>query len=204
MLHYYQPIVDDYASYYGAISDSNYQHETYLHGNEIYLKTLQINDITDDYINWINDKEVNHCLESRSVIHTRDTVQRHVKLFEESEDKLLFGIFLKDKKFHIGDISFSDINTEHGYGVIGIAIGRKEYMGNGYGKEAVRLLVDYGFNELGLRIIEATIYSNNLASQALFKKCGFKPEAVLKNHLKIGDCNYVDQIIVSLTNPKYC
>ncbi|MBU1616872.1 MAG: GNAT family N-acetyltransferase [Candidatus Margulisbacteria bacterium] len=166
-----------------------------ISGKNIYLKEFQVGDITADYINWLNDPEVNQYLESRHVKQTKKTVEAYVRSFAGCDRKLLFGIFDRATGLHVGNISFSDLNHRHGYGVIGIAVGRKAFWGKGIGTEAIELLVAYGFKILKLKRIEAGIYANNLGSIAIFKKAGFKIEAALRERYQLKN-KRVDGLIV--------
>jgi len=151
-----------------------------LNGAKIYLRPFEVKDITSDYINWLNDEEVNRYLESRFTVQTKESVTAYVKSFENNKNKMLFGIFDSQNHLHIGNISFSEINWSHLYGVIGLAIGRKEYWGKGFGREALQLIVDYGFNELKLHRLEAGAYSDNKNSIRIFEKLGFKIDGIQK------------------------
>lgn len=168
-----------------------------LTGKNISLKEFQVGDITADYINWLNDPEVNRYLESRFVKQTRKTVEAYVRSFAGCNNKRLFGIFDRATGLHVGNISFSDINYRHNYGVIGIAVGRKAFWGKGVGTEALKLLVAYGFKKLKLKRIEAGIYANNPGSIAIFKKAGFKIEAVLRERYQLKN-KRIDGLIVGL------
>ena len=95
-----------------------------------------------------------------------------------------FGIY-KDGKF-IGKIRISNIVM----GVfknafIGYSIDEKE-QGNGYMKEAVKLVVDYAFEELELHRIEATTLIDNEKSQRVLRGCGFKELGISEKYLYIN------------------
>ena len=73
----------------------------------------------------------------------------------------------------IGFIDLFDYTlTSAGVGVI-IS---KGYRNRGFAKEALRLLIDYGFNFLKLRKLHCSIVSTNLDSIRLFLSCGFELE----------------------------
>ena len=57
---------------------------------------------------------------------------------------------------------------------LGIFLGEKESFGRGYGTEAVRLLVGYGFDQLGLHNIELGVYAFNARAIVCYKKVGFR------------------------------
>ena len=67
----------------------------------------------------------------------------------------------------IGTIDITEFSPMHARGEVGIAI-RKEYQGNGYAKEALRLLCDYVFSFLYLKQLIVHISVDNEASIRLF------------------------------------
>jgi RimJ/RimL family protein N-acetyltransferase/uncharacterized protein (DUF952 family) len=74
-------------------------------------------------------------------------------------------------------------NEEYFRADIGLWIGLP-YQGRGYGTQAVRLLVDFGFRYLGLERIEASIFVGNLASLRIFEKNGFQLEGTLRRAIR--------------------
>jgi len=56
----------------------------------------------------------------------------------------------------------------------------QEYQGKGLGYETSMGLLDYGFNTLDLQTIAAEIDPNNLISQKLIEKCGFKFNRIIE------------------------
>ena len=60
------------------------------------------------------------------------------------------------------------------------------YAGQGYMQEALKLVIDYAFHELGLHRLEANIQPANTASIALVKRCGFHKEGFSPRYLKIN------------------
>ena len=94
------------------------------------------------------------------------------------------GIF-KDDKF-IGKIKLSNIV----YGVfksafVGYSID-KDCQGKGYMSEALRTILDYAFNMMGLHRIEASTLLDNEKSKRVLKACGFEEVGVNKNYLFIN------------------
>ena len=63
---------------------------------------------------------------------------------------------------------------------IGYWIG-EPYWNNGIATEAVKLLVNYGFDNLKLNRIFTGVFEDNKASQKVLEKCGFTHEGVFKN-----------------------
>lgn len=57
-----------------------------------------------------------------------------------------------------------------------IDIGEKEYWGQGYGKEALSILLNYAFQELNLHRVSLRVFSFNEKAIKLYKNLGFKEE----------------------------
>ena len=171
--------------------------EEKLKGKRIFLRRFKASDVSQRYVDWLNDPEVNRFLNIREIPQTLDMVREYVASYEGKQNKLLLGIFDKTNDLHIGNITFSEIDQKNDLGVIGIAIGDKNYWRGGYGTEALRLAVSFGFFSLNLHRIEAGISDLNGPSKKLFKKVGFKQDGVLKGREKFAS-TYVDSLIFGL------
>lgn len=72
----------------------------------------------------------------------------------------------------IGDLCFKGLNEsgtpEIGYGIF------KEYQGQGYATEAVQAAVDWALRDPKVMAVEAETTIENIASQRVLTKCGFK------------------------------
>ena len=65
-------------------------------------------------------------------------------------------------------------NAEIGYMLL------PQYWGKGYGTSIAQQLIRMGFVKLGLKKVTACCNANNLASEAIMKKCGMRREAIFK------------------------
>ncbi len=91
--------------------------------------------------------------------------------------------------------------SQEGRADIGLWIGA-EFHGKGYGTEAVRQIVAYGFEVLGMEKIEACAFVGNHASRRIFEKNGFSLEGtVRKAILKRG--LWYDEWLVGITREEY-
>ena len=73
---------------------------------------------------------------------------------------------------------------------------KKDHWGRGIAKEAIRLVIDYSFNYLSLRI-DKWCASTNIPMIKVFEKLGFSKEACLKNNLLISG-KFDDHILFGL------
>ncbi len=167
-----------------------------ISGNRIYLSRLSINDVSEKYAQWLNDIDINRFLESRFSANSIETIRDFVQRMEMSNDSVLTGIFTINDHNHIGNIKLGGINWVHRYGDIGLLIGEKEYWGQGYGSEAIKLIADYAFNCLNLHKVWAGCYVNNVGSVNAFRKAGFYEEACIKKQY-FYQGEYIDGITLA-------
>jgi len=85
---------------------------------------------------------------------------------------------------------------DHRQGEMGWALG-VEYRGRGYATEAARVLMDYGFNSLGLHRIHADTNRDNLASCRVMERLGMRREAQLRDAVH-EDGKWVDRVIYGI------
>jgi [ribosomal protein S5]-alanine N-acetyltransferase len=167
-----------------------------LQGEHIQLKNLIYRDVTQKYVNWMNDLDVTKYTESRFIKHTIESVTDYVKAISGSSEDYFYGIY--EGKEHIGNIKLHT-NMHHRLGDLGIIVGDKSKWGCGYATEAINIVTKHGFNTLELHKISAGVYSNNLGSIKAFQKAGYEMEGLHKATY-LSDGNYVDEIIMSKWN----
>jgi len=104
----------------------------------------------------------------------------------ESFDKgetINFAITHRREGFLIGGIGFHEIDRQSERAEIGYWIG-KPYWRNGYGTEAARAVLQYGFEVLGLNRIHAIHFGNNPVSGRILQKIGMRHEGCHRQHFK--------------------
>jgi len=90
-----------------------------------------------------------------------------------------WGIVLKSNGKFIGTCGFVTLNLQHLCGEIGYVLSRR-YWNQGLATEAVRRLIRFGFDEMGLNRIEAMHMVENLASGRVMQKAGMTYEGLLR------------------------
>jgi RimJ/RimL family protein N-acetyltransferase len=94
------------------------------------------------------------------------------ELEHPSRDSRRFGIETHEG-VHIGNCMYYDLNPYKSEAELGILVGDKEYWNGGFGTEAVTLLLDYLFREIGLKRVYLKTLDWNIRAQKSFQKCGF-------------------------------
>ena len=150
-----------------------------LRNKNFYLRELTLEDITEKYLRWVNDKEITRFLEIQHQSFTVEDLRNFVTECQKSESKILWGIFCNKTNKHIGNISIT-YNTNVATFDGGYFIGDKEYWGTSAGFEALLLMIKYGFDHLKMRRLIAGCYSNNMNARFIFHKIGCQKEARIK------------------------
>lgn len=99
---------------------------------------------------------------------------------QKKRDRYDFGIEIDDEIVGgIGIFKISGHKAELGYW-----LGRA-YWGKGIMTEVVKEITKYGFNELGLRRIYASVFPHNKPSMRVLEKAGYKFEGILRKNVKL-------------------
>ena len=96
------------------------------------------------------------------------------------------AIVLKETGLPIGACTIMNISWGHMRAEIGYWLG-KPYWGQGYMTEAVKGMLRFGFEELGLERIYAICFKRNKASARVLEKAGLKYEGLMRHGVKKGD-----------------
>lgn len=163
-------------------------------GENIYLAPRTLED-AEKYAKWLNDFYITDYT-GRS--HQSMTIENERKYLEEvmSEDGIFGIIELKTDKL-IGSVGLHKINSCKRTGTLGIFIGEREFQDKGYGTEAVKLILDYGFNYLNLNNVDLSVMEFNSRAIACYKKCGFK-EIGKRRKCEFIDGNYYDSLYMDI------
>lgn len=120
----------------------------------------------------MNDYEIVKYTESRFTKHTEESIKKFVTAQNPITD-IIWGIFNGKNDRHIGNIKLGNIHPIHKYADIGFVLEKKEFWGHGIMCESVKLICDYGFDNLGLHSIIGGVYEPNIGSRRVFEKNGF-------------------------------
>jgi len=97
----------------------------------------------------------------------------------EKREAAQFVIVLRETGDVIGSCLLFKFDEPSARAEAGYVLGR-QYWGAGYMFEGMKALVDYAFDELGLRRLEAEIDPRNTASARLLERLGFTREGLLR------------------------
>jgi ribosomal-protein-alanine N-acetyltransferase len=134
-----------------------------------------------------------------SVEGQRNVIKLKEKNRQEDQE-YHFGIFKKDSNELIGTINlFQVFRGSLQSAFIGYFLD-KQQNGKGYTTEAVRLIVNYAFNDLKLHRIEAGVMPHNGGSIRVLEKAGFHKEGIAKKNVRING-KWEDHQVLAIINP---
>lgn len=96
----------------------------------------------------------------------------------------------------VGMIDLFDFNPQHKRAGVGIVL-HKNNIGNGFGQEALLLLISYAFSHLQLHQLYASMTPDNLASIRMFEKLGFEKCGVKKDWISVKN-GFKDELFYQL------
>ena len=108
---------------------------------------------------------------------------------------------LDDPPVLVGHIGLRGAHPKHRCATLGIALGR-EYIGRGYGTDAMRVIVGYAFRELGLHRIQLSVASFNPAGIRAYEKAGFVEEGRHRESV-LHDGRWYDQVLMSILDHQW-
>lgn len=122
--------------------------------------------------------------------------------FLQSPSSFMFRIRTLADDALIGLVALGDIQWMHQCAMVGIAIGDPEYWGKGYGSDALRLIVRYGFLELNLYRLWLTTIAYNERAVRAFEKVGFRREGAWRQMIH-RDGQRFDVLHFGLLRPEW-
>ena len=166
----------------------------FLKGRRVTLRPIEIDDL-DVLYQWENDSE--HW-------HTSNNLNPHSRFFLEQyilnaanniyEDKQLRLVIANNDRQQIGIIDLFDFDPHHKRAAVGIIIG-KEYRNQGFGTEALDLLIGYAKKALNLKQLHCGVGVNNAQSMKLFQGKGFEITGTRRQWNLIGK-EWLDEVFM--------
>ncbi len=138
--------------------------------------------VKQKYLKWLDDLEVVKLINVPELL-----IPKKIDFIEASFDRFTqsnsIGFFIRtiENGDIIGNVKLSEINLHKRSANDGIMIGEKDWWGKGIFYEAFLLLLDYGFNVLGLHRITGGCNVNNKGIPKILEKIGYKKEGELRD-----------------------
>jgi diamine N-acetyltransferase len=155
-----------------------------LKGKTILTERLQMVPLDLDHVDaileWANDPAVTGNSQFFREPSDRKRIARFILEHETAEDCAYFAAFVRDGEY-VGNVFLIHVNRLHRHAQAGITL-KQAAWNRGYGKELMRALVRFGFDELGLNKVYLQVFTTNEKGLKLWTRAGFAIEGVLRQH----------------------
>jgi len=176
--------------------------EPQIQHGRIYLRPPEEEDVPL-FVSWFNDWRTVRTLGRRAPM-PRWAEERWFEGMSEwwgKSDYMFVSCLLEDDRV-IGNCGLHELDLANGSAMLGIAIGRPEDRGKGYGTEVLRALVGFGFDSLRLERIWLDVYAINPGARRVYERVGFVYEGTLRRSV-FREGEYVDVIRMSILRDEW-
>lgn len=167
-----------------------------LETERLTLRPMTRDDI-DFLLKHFGDPETNRYSSYEDLKTREEAIQLYRDFMEPGHPtRFRLGVELKETHQLVGTLGLHGLNRRDRRAEIGFDL-YKDHWGKGIMTEAVRALINYGFQQMNLNRIEATTDPENTRSIKLLERVGFQKEGHLrqKYHYK---GRYHDELLYSL------
>ena len=152
------------------------------------IKLVPLDIIHEEYIvKWRNDPNVTLFIFSNDPVSIESN-RKWYETYKNSNTRKEFVIYISEIAKPIGTIGLSEIDQENFKAELTIILGESEYRGKGFGKEALKLILDYAFKALKLNKVTLKVFLYNERAIRLYKSVGFKQEGILRQDIYKNNC----------------
>lgn len=170
----------------------------------LIIRPVQIEDAQDMFEYSIDQKVIKY-LTFSSPKNIEETVETLNKFFLNRDGKNIpesYCLVCKSDNKMIGMCDFNNYDVKNESSEIGYVINRN-YWGQGYTLEALKKVIEVGFEILNLKRISIAHMVENKQSQRVIEKANFKYEGYLRQSIKDGRGNYHDKKVYSILKDEF-
>lgn len=173
-----------------------------LETERLILRKMTLDDAKAVFA-YASDPEVTHYV----IWEMHRTIEDSTAFLELALDKYEsggepdWGIVYKGGHCFVGTCGFVNWDVDHTRAEIGYVL-HKDYWGRGLMPEAVRAMIGFGFEQMGLNRIEARCIAKNTASARVMEKAGMTYEGTLREREFVKGA-YRDMKLYSVLRSEY-
>lgn len=179
-----------------SAADAQRYGSTILEGDRVRFRALEDDDLPD-LVRWWRDPE--WAVLQQILVRPRPEapIDEMFRSWSKSERGGEVGFSVVDCASGelVGHVTLFGAALPVRAATLAVMIG-SEHVGRGYGTDAVRLLTEYGFREMGLNRIEIQVHAFNDRARAVYRKVGYHDEGVRREAV-FHDGRFHDEVIMS-------
>jgi len=148
--------------------------ENLITSDRFALRPLRQEDVTDQYVQWLNEEETSRFIsEAQLRHHDIESVRTYLEARIGRKDVLFLGVFVRHTGVHIGNIKFEPIDRTSKTTEMGILIGEKQWRGRGVASEILAAASKYLNDALGIQEITLGVSCDNHPAMRAYRKANF-------------------------------
>lgn len=173
----------------------------FLAGKRVALRPVESSDF-GLFARWLNDETVTYFMFYGQRPLALEQGAEEVRAQLACDRHVILLVAEKRSGNPVGFGGLYDIHPTARKAELRILIGEKEAWGKGYGTEATRLLVYYGFDRLNLNRIWLGVTDENSRAVKAYERCGFRVEGRLRQDL-YRNSRFYDSVRMSILREEY-
>jgi RimJ/RimL family protein N-acetyltransferase len=173
-----------------------------LIGTSVRLRGVREDDLPV-LARWLMDPAIQSTQSSWVVPQSEAATKEKIAQWSGNQrDDVGFAIeTLDDPPVLVGHVGMWGARPKDRCATIGIGLGR-EFVGMGYGSDAVRVIVDYAFREAGLHRVQLDVVAFNTAGTRAYRKVGFVEEG-RRRQAVFHDGRWYDQVLMGVLEDEW-
>jgi RimJ/RimL family protein N-acetyltransferase len=168
-----------------------------LRGDRIRLEPLGSEHL-DGMLKQMEDPELDRLTGSHGGNPSLEVAKEWLATRKEKKDRLDLAIIELASGEFTGEIVLNDLSAENESVNLRLWLGAA-YRDHGYGSEAIRLVLAYAFDVVGLHRVELEVYAFNTRAIRAYERCGFEVEGRLR-HALLWEGERHDALIMGILN----
>ena len=147
----------------------------------IYLRPAERTDVPL-FVSWLNDLRTTRTLLMIGPMSEIAEERWFDQMLEhQGKDRWHFVVCRRADDRPVGVLDLHEVDLRNGGASLGILIGDPADTGQGYGSDAVRALVGFGFDQLRLERIQLDVFDYNEGARRVYERVGFRHEGTLRH-----------------------
>lgn len=176
--------------------------EPLIHGRLVYLRPGERSDIPL-FVRWLTDARTTEHLALHSPIgHAMEERWFEDMLEHHGRDRWFFVICRLEDDRPVGSTDLHALDLTNGGAGLGILIGDPADTSQGYGSDAIRALLGFGFGELRLERVWLDVYDDNARGRHVYERLGFVHEATFRHGIYRGG-RFVDVLRMAVIRAEW-
>jgi len=169
-----------------------------IYGKRVRLRAVERSDLPK-FHDWLNDPQVTEGLSIYLPLSMMDEEKWFDKAMQAEPEQRPLAIEIREDQAwqQVGNASLFNLEWTSRCAELGIFIGDKSRWDQGYGTEALELILQHGFNTLNLNRIYLRVYATNPRAKRSYEKAGFVLEGTLRQAV-YRHGKYVDIYMMSV------